>query len=129
MRYVIATLVVVILILAIGSVVFFSCTNPGRRIWNEWHYGLQKTDDATQYATRKHVEDSCRAMMASYESDRLTWEQYKDAFGTTQRSWADQSKMRANKTAASYNEYVLKNSFVWQGNIPADIAQKLDYIE
>lgn len=128
MRYIITTLVVMILILAIGLVIFFSCTDPGRRIWNEWHYGLQKADDATQYATRKHVEDSCRAMMASYESDRLTWEQYKDADGE-QRGWADLAKMRANKTAASYNEYVLKNSFVWQGNIPDDVAQRLEYIQ
>ena len=33
--------------------------------------------------------------------------------------------MRANKTANSYNEYVLKNSYVWNGNVPIDIANYL----
>ena len=36
--------------------------------------------------------------------------------------------MRANKTANTYNEYILKNSFVWEGNIPEDIEQKLNLI-
>jgi hypothetical protein len=36
---------------------------------------------------------------------------------------------RANKTAASYNEYVLKNSFVWNGNVPADIRTSLPYLD
>ena len=44
-------------------------------------------------------------------------------------SWAEQAKMRANKTAASYNEYVLKNSFVWNGNVPADIRTSLSYLD
>lgn len=44
-------------------------------------------------------------------------------------SWAEQAKMRANKTAASYNEYVLKNSFVWNGNVPADIRTSLPYLD
>ena len=68
-------------------------------------------------------------MMASYEADRLTWEQYRDKFSAEQRIWAEQAKMRANKTAASYNEYVLKNSYVWEGNVPADIDHQLAYIE
>ena len=42
------------------------------------------------------------------------------------QSWAEQAKMRANITAASYNEYILKNSFVWDGNIPKDISEKLN---
>ena len=129
MKKAIIIIAIGILILVIAAVIFFSCTVPGRNIWNSWHYDLQKTDDTTLYATRKHVEDTCRAMIASYEADRLTWEQYKDNFNTTQRSWADQAKMRANRTAASYNEYILKNSFVFEGNVPADIAQRLDYIE
>ena len=37
--------------------------------------------------------------------------------------------MRANKTAASYNNYILKNSYVWSDNVPKDIYTKLDYIE
>lgn len=36
--------------------------------------------------------------------------------------------MRANRTAANYNEYILKNSYVWQGNIPTDIRENLPLI-
>ena len=96
---------------------------------NRFFFQVQKIDDATNYNTIKKVEDSCRAMISSYTADKLAWQQYKDAENAEQRSWADQAKMRANKTAASYNEYILKNSFVWQDNIPADIAQRLDYLE
>ena len=83
----------------------------------------------TYYETRKTVEDSCRAMIASYEADKLTYEQYKDSESDEQRSWADQAKMRANRTAANYNNYILKNSYVWSGNIPEDILAELPVIE
>ena len=79
--------------------------------------------------TRKTVEDSCRAMIASYEADKLTYEQYKDRESDEQRSWADQAKMRANRTAANYNNYILKNSYVWSGNIPEDILEELPVLE
>lgn len=45
------------------------------------------------------------------------------------KSWAEQAKMRANKTASTYNNYILENSFVWEDNIPSDINYKLEYIE
>ena len=89
---------------------------------NQVDYVDQKIDDATNYETRKTVEDSCRAMIASYEADKLTYEQYKDSESDEQRSWADQAKMRANRTAANYNNYILKNSYVWSGNIQEDIC-------
>ena len=96
---------------------------------NQVDYVDQKIDDATNYETRKTVEDSCRAMIASYEADKLTYEQYKDSESDEQRSWADQAKMRANRTAANYNNYILKNSYVWRGNIPEDILAELPVIE
>lgn len=96
---------------------------------NQVEYVDQKIDDATNYETRKTVEDSCRAMIASYEADKLTYEQYKDSESDEQRSWADQAKMRANRTAANYNNYILKNSYVWSGNIPKDILAELPIIE
>lgn len=40
-----------------------------------------------------------------------------------------QAKIRANSTAISYNEYILKNSFLWADNIPEDIKSKLEIIE
>ena len=96
---------------------------------NQVEYVDQKIDDATNYETRKTVEDSCRAMIASYEADKLTYEQDKDSESDEQRSWADQAKMRANRTAANYNNYILKNSYVWSGNIPEDILAELPVIE
>lgn len=89
----------------------------------------QKIDDATNYETIKKVEDTCRAMIASYESDRLTYEQYKDSDNEEKQSWAEQAKMRANKTASTYNNYILENSFVWQGNVPDDIKNELGYLQ
>lgn len=37
--------------------------------------------------------------------------------------------MRANKTANVYNEYMLKNSYVFDGNIPSDINYQLEIIK
>lgn len=122
-------LIVLLCVLLIGLIVFFAATPIGRTMWNNWFYVVQKADDATLYATRKKVEDTCRAMMASYVADELTYKQYKDSASEEQRGWAAQAKMRANKTAASYNEYILKNSFVWEGNVPDDIHTKLEYLE
>lgn len=95
---------------------------------NKVNYIDQKIEDATSYDTLKEVEDSCRAMIASYEADKLTWEQYKDSSKSEEVSWANQAKMRANRTAANYNNYILKNSFVWDGNIPTDILNELPTI-
>ena len=109
--------------------IFFSCFPAGRALWNSWFFAVQKADDATMYSTRKQVEDTCRAMVASYTSDNLVYQQYKDSENKEKLSWAEQAKMRANKTAASYNEYVLKNSFVWDGNVPVDIQASLPYLD
>ena len=95
---------------------------------NEYAYSIQKADDATNYRTRKTVEDSCRAMIASYTSDKLMYEQYRDSDNEEKQSWGEQARIRANKTAAAYNEYVLKNSFAWDGNVPDDIKKELPYI-
>ena len=68
-------------------------------------------------------------MIASYNSDKLVYEQYKDSESEEERSWAAQAKMRANKTASSYNNYILKNNYVWKDNVPSDIYMTLPYIE
>ena len=116
----------VILIITMG---YFGCTPTGRAAWNNWFHAVQKTDDATNYETKKKVEDSCRSMIASYESDKLTYEQYKDSDDKEKQSWAEQAKMRANRTASTYNNYILENSYVWQNNVPSDVYMKLEYIE
>ena len=57
------------------------------------------------------------------------YEQYKDGDNEEKHEWAEQAKMRANKTASSYNNYILKNSYVWEDNVPSDIHIQLRYIE
>lgn len=110
--------------------IFFFVANPlGVMSWNSWFGLVQKADDATNYETLKQVEDTCRSMIASYEADSLTYEQYKDSEDDEQRSWAEQAKMRANRTASTYNNYILENSYVWSGNVPNDIDSELDYLE
>lgn len=106
-----------------------SCTGACTMLSNKIDYVNQKVDDATNYETLKKVEDTCRAMISSYESDRMAYEQYKDSDNEEKQSWAEQAKMRANKTASTYNNYILENSFVWSGNVPKDIKTELEYIE
>ena len=91
-------------------------------------YVDQKIEDRTSYDTRKKVEDTCRSMIASYKTDKATYDMYITSDSEEKQSWAEQAKMRANKTANSYNEYILKNSFVFEGNIPEDIDLKLQII-
>ena len=113
----------------IGLVLFFAVNPLGVMSWNSWFGLVQKADDATNYETLKQVEDTCRSMIASYEADRLTYEQYKNSGDDEQQSWAEQAKMRANRTASTYNNYILENSYVWEGNVPKDINDQLDYLE
>lgn len=116
-------------VVCVIATLFFSATPAGRTAWNNWFYNVQEADDATNYETKKQVEDTCRAMIASYESDKLTYEQYKDSDDEEKQSWAEQAKMRANKTAMSYNTYILNNNYVWKDNIPSDIRSELNVIE
>jgi hypothetical protein len=109
-----------------GSIIFAA---PIRGIVNTWRFGIQKADDATAYQTLKKVEDTCRAMIANYNSDKLAYEQYSASADGEKRAWGEQAKMRANKTASSYNNYILQNSFVWRGGIPHDIKRELSYLQ
>lgn len=113
----------------IGLFLFFAVNPLGVMSWNSWFGLVQKADDATNYETLKQVEDTCRSMIASYEADRLTYEQYKNSEDDEQQSWAEQAKTRANRTASTYNNYILENSYVWSGNVPNDIDSELDYLE
>lgn len=101
-------------------------TKTGRGAYNTQMYGVQKVDDATRYATRKDVEDTCRTMVASYKSDVATINVYRKS---GKDEWAEQVVIRANRTAESYNEFVRKNSFVFQGNVPSDIDIELKLIQ
>lgn len=118
-----------ILITLVLMAAFFCITPVGVALRNSYGFAVQKVDDATRYETRKKVEDACRAMIANYEADRISYEQYKQSDDAEKQGWAEQAKMRANRTAASYNEYYLKNSFVWSGAVPSDIRGSLPYLE
>ena len=121
--------ITVVIVLFLVATFFFAATPTGRATWNSWFHKVQEADDLTNYETKKQVEDTCRAMIASYNSDKLTYEQYKDSEDDEKRSWAEQAKMRANKTASTYNNYILKNNYVWDGNVPSDIKASLEYVE
>jgi hypothetical protein len=123
------TLLCVIVLAGIIAGIYFGCTPSGKAAWNNYKHTLQEVDDKTNYETKKKVEDTCRAMISQYEADKLKYEQYKDSDNEEKQSWAENAKMRANDTAASYNNYILENSYVWEDNIPSDIKTKLDYID
>lgn len=116
-------------LILLGGCSFFAFTPTGRLTFNAYTHTIQKVDDSTSYETRKKVEDTCRASIASYNTDKTTYLQYKDSESELERSWASQAKMRANKTANIYNEYILKNSYVFEGNIPNDIYMELEIIK
>ena len=122
--YVIAFVLVIVLIIG-GTLLGWFETWFG----NKTNYINRKIDDATNYTTIKKVEDTCRSMIASYKTDKATYELYQESENSEKQSWAEQAKMRANKTANTYNEYILKNSFVWQGNIPSDIDSNLSLLK
>ena len=119
---------IVILCVFLFLCIFFGATPTGKAMWNNWFHAVQKADDDTNYKTLKKVEDTCRSMIASYNSDKLTYEQYMDSDNEEKQEWAEQAKMRANKTASTYNNYILKNSYVWENNVPSDIYMELSYI-
>lgn len=125
---VLVTILCIILLAGIIAGIYFGCTPKGRAAWNTYKHTLHEVDDHTKYETKKKVEDTCRAMIAQYEADKLKYEQYKDSDNEEKQSWAESAKMRANDTVAAYNNYILKNSYVWEDNVPADIKTKLDYI-
>ena len=129
MNKILITIGTIVLILVVGLSLFFGVTPSGKAMWNDWFYDVQKADDETNYETIKKVEDTCRAMIASYEADKLTYEQYKNSEKEDEQSWASQAKMRANQTASNYNNYILQNTHVWKDNISSDIKMALPILE
>lgn len=109
--------------------IFITFVPAGRSMWNDNYTHELKKADERQYESRKKVEDTARAMIASYKSDIETYNQYKDSTSVEKQSWAEQAKMRANATANAYNEYLLKNSYVWNANIPQDIKGTLPIVK
>lgn len=123
--------ILLIFLTAVVSLVFlyFVFIPSGRAVWNNYTHTIQKVDDDTLYKTRKLVEDTARASISNYTVDKLMYEQYKDSESAEKREWAEQAKMRANRTASTYNNYILKNSYVFKNNVPSDIVNELKYID
>ena len=120
--------ITIILTLVVALGIFVGFTPVGRAMFNTYGFMMQKVDDRTLYETRKKVEDSARAMISAYKADALKYEQYKNFTDKEQFNWGEQAKMRANQTATIYNEFMLKNNFVFEGNIPGDINYQLPII-
>lgn len=115
------------LLILIVCICIVSC-NPFKGIngWiNNVDYELEKQNDNQRYDRLKQVEDTARAMISSYESDKQIYLIYLK----NNEEIALQAKIRANSTAIKYNEYILKNSYRWQNNVPFDIKNKLELIE
>lgn len=119
--------IVVLACIVIAVVMFL--TPMGVKLVKSWGHDLQVAADETDYDTKKKVEDTARSMIASYKSDVITYETYINSDNEEEQSWAKQAKIRANTTAVSYNEYYLKNSYVWKENIPEDICYTLEQVE
>lgn len=128
MKYFMSGLACLLMFVLIGFGIYISFFPSGRALINSYDNMMKKVDDRTLYETRKKVEDTARASITSYKTDKATYEQYKDSDDREKQSWAEQAKMRANKTANIYNEYMLKNSYVFDGNIPSDINYQLEIL-
>lgn len=122
--------IIILSLIIFGGFVIGGVLGGWFKTWfkNKVEWVDQKIEDRTSYDTMKKVEDTCRSMIASYKTDKATYDMYKDSDNEEKQSWAEQAKMRANKTANTYNEYILKNSYVWEGNIPDDIDKNLQII-
>lgn len=128
-KKILSVLGIILIVVLAGLTIYFTATPKGRMVINNWQTSLKQADDKTVYETRKKVEDTCRSMISSYNADKLVYEQYKNSEVEEERSWANNAKIRANQTASTYNNYILKNSFVWENNVPNDIYMNLPYLQ
>ena len=120
-------LISVAVTLTLGAGIFFGFTPAGREIITGYHHDMEKAGE-DNYQNRKAVEDTCRAYIASYKADKAGYEQYKDSTDEYYKRLSESYRQRANQTATTYNEYFLKNSYVWKDNIPEDIVRELPLI-
>ena len=80
------------ILIVISVIIIFGVVGACTGWFNTWfgnkvEYVDKKIDDATSYDTRKKVEDTCRSMIASYESDKMTYEQYKATIPNHELLW------------------------------------------
>jgi len=110
---------------------WISLTPGGIEFYNTYLKSLKKADLNSNFESAKKAEDTARAMMASYNMDKANYESLKTISNPAPIDLEEikNYKIRLNQTAATYNEFMLKNSFVWKDNIPSDIKQKLDFVQ
>ena len=107
-----------------------ACVTPkGIEATNEYEAQLKDTDYNTDYDSVREIEETLRSYIASYEADRITYETNKNNTDKESVALANAAKSRANRTAATYNQFYLKNSYIWKDNIPEDIKSELEYIQ
>lgn len=111
-------------IFILALILLFGATALGRFIWHQYWYGVEKADE-TSYEVQKEVEDTARAYMSSYYSDVDIYNLYCESEDENLRAYAESARMRAVRTANSYNEYLQKNSYVWKDNMPDDLPETL----
>ena len=104
-------------------------TVSGRSCFNKYDAELMDTDYNTNYKSTREIEETLRSYVASYEADKVIYETNKDSENKENIALANAAKNRANRTAATYNQFYLKNSYIWEDNIPKDIRSELEYLE
>lgn len=123
-------IIAVFLILLIIILVIFVVPAEETTLWNKVIYSVKKADDATNYDKIKQVEDTCRAMISNYKAYAMQYEMYKDSEDDFEiQMYANPAKIEANNIAVEYNNYILKNSFIWKENVPEDIKEFLEYVQ
>lgn len=126
------TLFTVLLTILIVFVLWITFIPSGRQVFNEYVFGMERIDEETDYQNRKMVEDTARSMIANYEFAKSEYESYAQYCDTDDKDRCQRaldSKTSANKTASNYNNYILKNRYLWQNNLPSDIYLELQIIE
>lgn len=117
--------IVLATILAIG-VIFVTFVPAGHAWISGYSASLEKAEKNNNYAAQKKAEDGARSIMVQYNTDKGTYELYRDyPADSEQFGWAQSSRIRVNASVNQYNEYMQKNSFIWAGNIPKDLPEKL----
>lgn len=118
--------------LLIVLLLYITFIPSGRAMFNEYAFGMERIDEEIDYTNRKMVEDTARSMIANYEFARSEYESYVTYCDTDDKDRCQRAldaKTSANKTATNYNNYILKNKYLWRNNMPSDIFYELEIIK
>lgn len=115
----------VIAVITAIAFLFFGATAIGRTVLNNYWHDVQKANENTSYETRKEVENTARAYISSYNADVDIYNTYCNSENENMQSYAESARIRAIQTANSYNEYLQKNSYIWEDNMPDDLPSTL----